>query len=161
MKKTQTERAYLRNAAQNATAVGLVIILYDLLAQDLEQALTAFAEGDIEKRSAEIKHAFLVLQQLEGSLDSENGAEAAEHFSAFYSALRSKILEAHLKASPEILKQQIALVLDVRQAWQQVDKPNLSTGLVAAEPVAAAAATGAFSAAAAGNGGAGSMNWSA
>jgi hypothetical protein len=75
--------------------------------------------------------------------------------------LRSKILEAHLKASPEILKQQIALVLDVRQAWQQVDKPNLSTGLVAAEPVAAAAATGAFSAAAAGNGGAGSMNWSA
>jgi flagellar secretion chaperone FliS len=160
MKKTQTERAYLRNAAQNATAVGLVIILYDLLAQDLEQALSAFAAGDIEKRSTEIKHCFLVLQQLEGSLDTENGGDAAGHFAAFYSALRSKILEAHLKASPEILKRQIELVMEVRQAWQQVDKPNLGTALVAGEAIVPAAATGSFSAAA-GSGEAVSMNWSA
>ncbi len=125
MKKSQTERSYLRAAAQNATAVGLVIILYDLLIHDLEQAIAAFADHDVERRSTEIKHSLLVLQQLEGSLDHENGGEAAKHFSAFYSALRCKIFEAQLKASPEILKQQIDLVLDVRQAWQQVDQPNL------------------------------------
>ena len=39
--------------------------------------------------------------------------------------MRAKIFEAHLKASPEILKKQIESVLDVRQAWQQVDKPSL------------------------------------
>jgi flagellar protein FliS len=128
MKKSQTELTYLRAAAQNATPAGLVIILYDLLVHDLERAIAAFADRDVERRSAEIKHSFLVLQQLEGSLDMENGGEEAKHFTAFYVALRCKILEAHIKASPEILRRQIELVLDVRQAWQQVDKPNLGPG---------------------------------
>jgi flagellin-specific chaperone FliS len=91
-----------------------------------------------------------VLQQLEGSLDMENGGEAAKHLSAFYSALRSKIFEAHLKASPEILKKQIEFVVDVRQAWQQVDKPNLGPGYGAVE-AAPASQVAEFSMAAAGN----------
>jgi flagellar secretion chaperone FliS len=127
MKKSQTELTYLRSAAQNATAVGLVIILYDLLTHDLELAITALADRDVERRTAEIKHSFLVLQQLEGSLDMEGGGEEAKRFSAFYSALRCKIMEAHIKASPEILRQQVELVVEVRQAWQQVDPPNLGT----------------------------------
>jgi flagellar protein FliS len=127
MKKSQTELTYLRAAAQNATSVGLVIILYDLLLHDLELAIAAFKDRDIEGRTKEIKHSFLVLQQLEGSLAKEGG-EAAKHLATFYSFLRSKILEAHIKASPEILRQQIELVLDVRKAWQHVEKPNLGPG---------------------------------
>jgi flagellar protein FliS len=161
MKKSQTELTYLRASAQNATAVGLVIILYDLLIHDLEQAIAALADRDIERRTTEIKHALLVLQQLEGSLDRENGAEAAKHFSSFYSALRSKIFEAHLKASPEILRKQIDLVLDVRQAWQQVDKPNLGPAYATAEPVSSSAGTEKSRAAAAGVGEVVSMNWTA
>lgn len=125
MKKSQTELSYLRAAAQSATSVGLVIILYDLLLHDLELAIAALADRNIERRSAEIKHCFLVLQQLEGSLDQENSAEGAKHLAAFYRGLRCKILEAHIKASPEILRQQIALLVDVRSAWQLVDKPHL------------------------------------
>ena len=151
----------MRAAAQSATAAGLVIVLYDLLVHDLEQAIAAFAKADIEERTAEIKHSFLVLQQLEGSLDMENGGEAAKHLSAFYSVLRSKILEAQIKASPEILRQQIELVLEVRQAWQQVDKPNLGPAYATAEPVASVPGAGKSMAAAAGAGEVASMNWTA
>jgi flagellar secretion chaperone FliS len=150
MKKSQTELTYLRAAAQNATSVGLVIVLYDLLLHDLELTIDAFADRDIERRTKEIKHAFLVLQQLEGSLDRENGAEAATNLARFYSFLRSKILEAHIKASPEILRQQVELVIDVRQAWQQVDKPNLGPGYSAVE-AAPSSQVAEFSMAAAGN----------
>ncbi len=161
MKKSQTELTYLRSAAQNATAVGLVIILYDLLIHDLEEAFVGFANRDIEKRTADIKHSFLVLQQLEGSLDMENGGEGAKHLAAFYSALRCKIFEAQLKASPEILRQQIELVLDVRQAWQQVDKPNLGPAEAVTEPVASSEARERSLAAAASGGEVASMNWTA
>jgi len=159
MKKSQTELTYLRAAAQNATSAGLVIILYDLLIHDLEQAIAAFAARDIEQRTAEIKHSFLVLQQLEGSLDMENGGAAAKNFSAFYSELRAKIFEAHLKASPEILKKQIENVLEVRQAWQQMDKPNL--GLTIVEPVPSSHPMERSMAAAAGGDEVVSMNWTA
>lgn len=124
MNRTQAELNYLRNAAQNASQVGLVILLFDLLISDLQRAISSLQKGEVEKRSAEIKHAFLVLQQLEGSLNMEDGSDAAEHFSRFYSFIRSKILEAHIKMSPEILKQQIELILSVRQAWQQIDAPT-------------------------------------
>jgi flagellar protein FliS len=129
MKKNQAELKYLRAAAQSATPVGLVIMLYDLLIADLERAIAAIAERDIEKRSAEINHAFLVLQQLEGSLDMKKGGQTATHLSRFYSVLRCNILEAQIKVSPDILRKQIALILNVREAWQQVDSQGNTAGI--------------------------------
>jgi flagellar protein FliS len=161
MRKSQNELSYLRAATQDATSAGLVIILYDLLIHDLELAIAAFADHDVERRTAEIKHAFLVLQQLEGSLDKNNGGEAAKHFSAFYSTLRSKILEAHIKASPDVLRQQIDLVLDVRQAWQHIDKPNLGTEHANGEPTPSSQPANRTMAAAAGGDEVRSMNWTA
>jgi flagellar protein FliS len=131
MKRTQTELAYLRAAVQDCSAVGLVIILYDQLIGDLKRTIAAMENLDVETRSAELKHGFLVLAQVQGSLDMENGGEAAKHLSRFYSAIRAAMMEAHLKVSPAILARQIELLFDVRQAWQQVDKPNLSAAAAA------------------------------
>ena len=163
MKKSQTELTYLRATVQNATPAGLVIVLYDLLVHDLEQAIAGFASGDIEGRTAEIKHAFLVLQQLEGSLDMENGGQAAKNLAAFYATVRCKILEAQIKASPEILRRQIELVFNVRQAWQQVDKPNLGSPSSSAAQASSGPETNhsKAAAAAAGAGRVSSMNWTA
>lgn len=124
MTRTPTERAYLTAAVQNASAAGLVMILFDLLINDLKNAIAAMESGDIEKRTAELKHGFLVLQQLQDSVDMENGGDAASNFSNFYSAIRCKMMEAQLQKSPEILRRQIELLLDVRQAWQQVSTPS-------------------------------------
>jgi len=126
MRRTQTELAYLRATVQNASSAGLVIILFDQLICDLKRAITAMENRDVETRSAELKHGFLVLAQLQGSLDMENGGEAAVHFSRFYATVRAAMMEAHVKASPEILIRQIGILLDVRQAWQQADKTSLS-----------------------------------
>ncbi len=159
MKKSQSELTYLRSAAQDATPAGLVIILYDLLVHDLEQAVAAIADHNIEARTAEIKHAFMVLQQLEGSLDAENGGPAASNLAAFYSSLRCKILEAQVKANSETLRRQIELVLDVRQAWQQVDKPNLGSDTAVASAGTSSQPAGRSMAAAAAE--SRSMNWTA
>src|ERR1700690_1124928 len=126
MTRNNTELTYLRAAVQNASAIGLVIVLYDVLIGDLRGAIAAIANHDIEQRSKEVKHAFLVLQQLEGSLDMENGGEAATNLSRFYSTLRCNILDAHAKVSPEILNRQIQLVFEVRAAWAQADKQGTS-----------------------------------
>jgi len=111
-------------AVENARPAGLVIILFDLLINDIRGAIAAIHTGNIEQRSAELKHAFLVLQQLEGSLDMENGGEAARNFAGFYTAVRASLFDAHLKVSREILERQIELLLDVRQAWQKVENPD-------------------------------------
>ena len=119
----ETELSYRKASIQNATSVGLVIIMYDMLAADLRRAIEAMQAGDVEKRSAELKHAFLVLLQLEGSLDMEKGEQAARNLSQFYSVARAKILEAHIKVSAPMLQHQIDLVMDVRGAWEKVNTP--------------------------------------
>ena len=132
----ETELSYRKAAIQNATSVGLVIIMYDMLAADLRRAIEAMNARDVEKRSAELKHAFLVLLQLEGSLDMEKGGQAARNLSRFYSVSRAKILEAHFKVSAEMLQRQIDLIVDVRSAWEKVNTPIPEAGVVhdAVEP---------------------------
>ncbi len=136
MSAKQTELSYRRAAIENASSVGLIVILYDLLVDDLRQAIREIENKNVDGRSKALKHAFLVLQQLEGSLDFENGGEAAKNLSKFYAVMRARIFEAQLKVSAPILTEQIGLVLDVRKAWEQVDPAKAVTAApVVAQPV--------------------------
>ena len=136
MARTQTERTYLATAVQNASPAGLVVILFDLLIADLNGAIAAIECNAVEELADKVKHAFLVLQQLDGSLDMERGGQAAKHFSSFYSAIRCKVLEGQIKRSSDTLRRQIELLFEVRQAWQHVDQSNVGVKL---EPQSAAA----------------------
>lgn len=140
MSPSRTDLSYRRAAVENASPVGLIVILYDLLINDLRQGVEAIAKKDVEARSKAIKHAFLVLQQLEGSLDRENGGEAADNLSKFYAVMRARIFEAHQKVVSEILDEQVRLLLDVRQAWEKVDPAKVAPA-VGSAPVNAAQAT--------------------
>ena len=78
MNVSQSELSYPRAAVQAATSAGLVVILYDMLINDLRQAIAAMRAGSIEDRSDRLNHAFAVLGLLEGSLDRDKEAPAAE-----------------------------------------------------------------------------------
>lgn len=118
---TNNAKDYLRAAVAGASPVGLVVLLYERLITDLTRAVAAMEKRDMEARTAEINHAFLILAQLEGSLDSSQAPEAARTQALFYSVARAKILEAHLKSSRQMLEEQIVLLHDVQAAWEQAD----------------------------------------
>ena len=124
MTRNQTELTYLRAEVRNASPARLVIVLYDLLIGALTDAIDAIAKNDVEGRSRDLKRAFLVLEQMEASLDMESGGEAARNLARFYAALRSNIISAHAQASRTMLEQQIKLIFDVREAWAKVDTLN-------------------------------------
>jgi len=123
MNAGQTELSYQKAAVESASPIGLVIILYDKLVSDLKKAIAAMRRNDIESRCNTMNHAMLVLQHLQGSLDMTNGGEAAQSLTQFYNCLRIAFMDAQVKMKPEILEQQIELILQVRQAWNQVECP--------------------------------------
>jgi len=108
-------------AVQSATPVQLVCMLYDTLVRDLTRALDAIDSKNIETRAEEVKHALLVLDQLEAWLDFNNGGEAATSLSRFYAVARSRIVEGHAKVDPALFQEQIRLFLEVRSAWEQAE----------------------------------------
>jgi flagellar protein FliS len=131
-------RTYQRSAIQGATPLELVILLYDSAIQDLGGALSAMRSGDVERRVAEVGHALLVLQQLQGTLDFERGGSAARQFEQFYNLLRAKVLEAQMRSSPELMHEQLRYLSEVRECWIQ------AKGLLQAQPQPAIQGTGAM-----------------
>lgn len=110
---------YRQTGAQGAGPLEMVVLLYDVLLDDLRRAVEALRAHDIEKRTAEIQHALRVLEQLQGSLDLDRGGDPAHNLDRLYAAVRGKLIEAHWKASEDLLQRQINLLLPVRDAWHE------------------------------------------
>jgi flagellar protein FliS len=123
----QINLAYQRVAVQDATAIGITILLYDRLVADIQTAIAEMQKGNIEKRCAAVNHGFLILQQLQCNLNMEEGGETAKSLEVFYLHIHCKLLEAQGKNSPQMLQEQIELILQVRSAWYQVESQGIST----------------------------------
>jgi len=113
---------YRENAVQGARPVRLVVLLYEQMVEDLRRAVRAMDENRVDARTNAVNHALVVLAHLEGELDTEAGGEVARRLAHFYNVLRRTLMEAQFKASKQMLNEQIPLLLDLRDAWTQVDQ---------------------------------------
>jgi flagellar secretion chaperone FliS len=116
-------RAVYREAAvRGATPVGLVVLLYEQAIQDLQGALSAIEQNDIERRTREMNHALSIIGQLQGTLNMEQGGESAVHLYRFYEQFKANLLKAQILISPDLLRSQITDLLELREAWLEVDR---------------------------------------
>jgi flagellar protein FliS len=122
-----TELFYRKTAAEGASGFGLLIGLFDTLAGNLRRAAEAQRANDIEKRCNEANHALLVIGHLEDWVNRGAGGELAQRLIAFYASLRQKLVMAQAEDKPEILDEQMHLVLKMREAWQQMDLRAVSS----------------------------------
>ncbi len=125
MNSNRPQVAYQEAAVRNAGAIELVIMLYDILSRDLHGAIEAMEGGHIEARTEKLKHGFLVLQQLEGSLQIEEGGDLAAGMSRFYSMLRSQMMKAQVEQDPAVLRELVQLLFSVREAWVEVNNRSV------------------------------------
>ena len=109
MKRPNAALAYREAVLLGATPIGMVVLLYDRMVQDIHNAVAALKANDVEARSAHVNHALLILQQLQGTLDFAAGGPVAQQLDAFYSHIRGKLLEAQIRRSPDMLAQAHAI----------------------------------------------------
>lgn len=133
----EAKLTYRENAVRSATPIELVVILFDAAIDDMRRAASAVRAGDLEERAAAIRHAMLVLQQLQGTLDFEKGGQVARQFEQFYNLIRARLLEAQLRNSPALMEQQIQFMSEVRDCWAEAEKqlqPKLPAPVVLPAP---------------------------
>jgi len=128
-----TEMAYRKTAIGGATGFGLLVALYDTLAGDLRRAAEAERSNDLGKRTQELNHALLVVAYLEEYVERGSGGKLADRLVSFYKSLRGKMIEAQVKRSAEILEEQMAQVLKIREIWQRFELGGSSSRQDAAE----------------------------
>lgn len=123
---TNPRTAYRENDVRGATAVRLVVLLYEQLVQDLRHALQAIEQNDIEVRTKRINHAILVIGHLQSPLDFANGGKVAQDLDHFYNVLRQNLVQVQFHPSQAELSQQITDLLAVREAWADVERAEKS-----------------------------------
>jgi flagellar protein FliS len=119
---TNARTAYREADASGATAVRLVVLLYEQVIQDLSQAVQAMEQNNIEYRTNRINHALDVLCVLQGTLNFEHGGQVAHNLEGFYITLRANLWKAQLHMSKEMLIRQITDLFTLREAWAEVDR---------------------------------------
>jgi len=112
--------SYREHALDGASAVDLVVALYDGILRFLYAAIEAVERGDAEARRAAIKRALDIIIHLQARLRMDVGGRPAQALSEFYASIFAQILQASQSASRQKFEHAIECVKNVRNAWRQV-----------------------------------------
>ncbi|MGA9060894.1 MAG: flagellar export chaperone FliS [Terracidiphilus sp.] len=123
--------SYREHALEGASAVDLVVALYDGILRFLYAAIAAVERGDADGRRAAVKRALDIIIHLQARLRMDVGGRPAQLLSEFYATVFAQILQASQSASKAKFEHAIGCVRNVRDAWREVAKevkidPNAS-----------------------------------
>jgi flagellar protein FliS len=145
---------YQEHVLEGASAVDLVVALYDGIIRFLYAAIDAVEQGDVRARRRAVKRAFDIIIHLQARLRMDIGGTPAQALSEFYASIFAQILQASQYASREKFEQAIECVRGVRDAWKQVARENVGGVAVADVPSSMPSFSGEA-------GQAGASNWTA
>ena len=116
---------YREHALEGASAVDLVVALYDGIIRFLYAAIAAVERDDADARRAAVKRAMDIIIHLQARLRMDVGGRPAQSLSEFYAAIFAQILQASQSASKAKFEHAIDCVRNVRDAWREVARdPN-------------------------------------
>ena len=112
--------SYRERALDGASAVDLVVALYDGIIRFLYAALDGIERGDVDARRTAVKRALDIIIHLQARLRMDVGGKPAAALSEFYTSVFALILQASQSASRQKFEHAINCVRNVRDAWRQV-----------------------------------------
>ena len=113
---------YREHALEGASAVDLVVALYDGIIRFLYAAIAAVERGDADARRTAVKRALDIIIHLQARLRMDVGGRPAQSLSEFYAAIFAQILQASQGSSKAKFEHAIDCVRNVRDAWREVAK---------------------------------------
>jgi flagellar protein FliS len=119
--------SYQQHALEGASAVELVVALYDGMIRFLYAAIDGVEKGDAHARRSAVRRALDIIIHLQARLRMDVGGRPAEALSEFYASIFAQILQASQSASKAKFEHAIHCVRSVRDAWREVARdPTIS-----------------------------------
>src|SRR3974390_533217 len=112
--------SYQEHVLDGASAVDLVVALYDGIIRFLYAAIESVERGDQAGRRIAVKRALDIIIHLQARLRMDVGGRPAQALSEFYASIFAQILQASQSVSKPKFQHAIDCVRNVRDAWRQV-----------------------------------------
>ena len=105
----------------DASAHGLVALLFDGFMATVQRAKGALREGDIAAKGQAIGHAVRIIDEgLKAALNLKAGGKLATDLSDLYTYVCMRLIQANLNSDEAALDECVALLTPLRQAWQAI-----------------------------------------
>jgi flagellar protein FliS len=125
---TASPQAYRQSAVLSASPGELVVMLYDAARRFLRQASIAMEEGEVERAHNTLRRAELIIAQLDGTLDLEQG-QISERLHAIYQFCLAHLNRGRMGQDTRMLEAVSSLLGELREAWTEVaERPKVVAG---------------------------------
>lgn len=129
-----SETLYRQMAGEGATYIGLLLVVYDTLAEDLRRAAQAVERAEIQARCDATNHALLLLGHLESWTASLDDATLQASLLQFYGYLRAQAMLLQTATQAVGFYDLARLVGETRAAWQKRESQQASMAHTPATP---------------------------
>ncbi len=109
-------------AAHTVSKTKQVVMLYDGVIRNLQQARAAIEQGEIETRYNKLVRASEIIIGLQSCLDFDEGADAAQILFDFYSSFDMRIAGLHRSNSLTGCDELIEELKSMREMWDRFDR---------------------------------------
>jgi len=109
--------SYQQQAIAAMNPVELIVALYDGMIRFLRHAIAAIESQNPRERRLAIGRVLEILMHLQSRLRMDIGGNSARALSEFYASIFALCLEGSRLDSPARLREAIACIRDVREAW--------------------------------------------
>lgn len=107
-------------AAESASPMELVVMLYDGAIRFLGEARDAGGRDDRRARAKGISKALAIIAELQSTLNMDAGAEVARELDRLYTYATERLLDANVKRDDAAIDEVRKLLSTVRAGWADV-----------------------------------------
>jgi flagellar protein FliS len=119
MNYASANQAYTESSILTAPPERLVVMLYDGAIRFLTQAAFAARAGDRQQFGNRLRRGQAIIDELNLTLDMNQG-EISQQLRGIYLFCKRHLMEAHVHCDPKRVDRVIALLVELRESWQQV-----------------------------------------
>ncbi|MCP3851058.1 MAG: flagellar export chaperone FliS [Gammaproteobacteria bacterium] len=98
----------------------LIQMLMEGALEKISKAKGFLKNGDIAKKGEHISWAISIIEGLRVSLDHSQGGEISENLESLYIYMNSRLTQANLHNSVEMLDEVTGLLIDIKSGWDAI-----------------------------------------
>lgn len=99
----------------------LIVMLFEGAETALRSALVQMNGGDVPGKGRSISKAIDIIDNgLRASLDKKNGGDIAINLESLYEYMTTRLLQANLQNSPDVLREVLKLLGELKGAWEAI-----------------------------------------
>ena len=117
--QNETSEQYREIQVETSTTLDLVLMAYDRIIDNLNEALAALevVPKSYDVFSDKLTNSQQIVAALDDGLDDSQG-ELPAYLASFYSFVRNKLIESNMDKSSDGVKEIISVVKQIRESWR-------------------------------------------